>query len=207
MEIVTGSYASFTMTHIANPRNVEIAGKGAGVPSNSVGSGSNADGAEPTPNRESGSAQRAGSKGGSSSDELVLSPEEQAEVEDLKKRDAEVRAHEQAHLAAAGPYARGGARYEYEQGPDRRRYAVGGEVPMDISSIPGSPQSTIEKMQIIKRAALAPAKPSSQDYAAAAKADMKANRARRELLKQQDASRKKPADSAQAAGSLIDVVV
>ena len=31
-----------------------------------------------------------------------------------------------AHLSAAGAYAHGGASYEYELGPDGKRYAVGG---------------------------------------------------------------------------------
>jgi hypothetical protein len=38
-----------------------------------------------------------------------LNEEEQEEVERLKGRDREVRAHEHAHLAAAGSYARGGS--------------------------------------------------------------------------------------------------
>jgi hypothetical protein len=37
-----------------------------------------------------------------------LTAEEQDQVEELKQRDRTVRAHQQAHLAAAGQYARGG---------------------------------------------------------------------------------------------------
>ena len=55
-----------------------------------------------------------------------LTPSEKAEVAELERRDREVKAHEQAHKSAGGPYARGGARYEYETGPDGRQYAVGG---------------------------------------------------------------------------------
>ncbi len=98
-----------------------------------------------------------------------LTEEERRVVAELKKRDAEVRAHEAAHKAAAGAYG-GAISYTYQQGPDGRRYAVGGEVPIDISTIPGDPHATVRKMQQIRRAALAPAEPSSADRAVAAAA-------------------------------------
>ena len=43
-----------------------------------------------------------------------------------------------------------------------KRYAIGGEVQIDTSK-EKTPQETIRKMQIVIRAALAPAEPSSQD--------------------------------------------
>ncbi|MFA5019420.1 MAG: putative metalloprotease CJM1_0395 family protein, partial [Methylobacter sp.] len=49
-------------------------------------------------------------------------------VSELKQRDAEVKAHEAAHLAAAGGIATGGASFDYQQGPDGIQYAIGGEV-------------------------------------------------------------------------------
>lgn len=98
-----------------------------------------------------------------------LSEEEKARVADLKARDAEVRAHERAHQAAGGQYA-GAASYEMTRGPDGRQYAIGGEVPIDVS--PGrTPDETIAKMQQVKAAALAPAEPSGQDRRVAAMAD------------------------------------
>ncbi len=112
-----------------------------------------------------------------------LTPEETEQVEKLKKRDQEVRTHEQAHLAAAGPLARGGATYTYQRGPDANRYAVGGSVQIDTS--PGNtPEETIAKAQQIKRAALAPAQPSSTDRAVAAKAARMESEARAELAQQ-----------------------
>ena len=45
-----------------------------------------------------------------------LTEAEKREVERLKARDREVRAHEQAHKAAAGTFARSGVNLEYEQG-------------------------------------------------------------------------------------------
>ncbi|ROL56451.1 hypothetical protein D9V84_08460 [Bacteroidetes/Chlorobi group bacterium Naka2016] len=99
-----------------------------------------------------------------------LSPEEQKRVEELKRIDAKVRAHEMAHLAAGGGLVRGGANYTYEIGPDGKQYAVGGEVKIDMSVNPDDPEGAIQKMQQVRRAALAPADPSPQDRSVAQQA-------------------------------------
>ena len=90
-------------------------------------------------------------------DEVTLSSdtERAAEIRKLAARDREVRAHEQAHLAAAGRYAAGGASYQFTTGPDGRPYATGGEVPIDVSKVPGDPDATLVKAQAVRRAALA----------------------------------------------------
>ena len=109
-----------------------------------------------------------------------LSEEEMKEVEELKKRDLEVKRHEQAHFHAAGRYASPPV-YEYQTGPDGKRYAVGGKVPIDTSEIPGDPEATLQKARIVKRAALAPEEPSAQDQRVARKADKMAIEAQREI--------------------------
>jgi len=109
-----------------------------------------------------------------------ISDEEQRATNKLAARDREVRAHEQAHQAAGGQYA-GSASYTYQQGPDGKQYAVGGEVPIDAAPINGDPKATIEKMKQVKAAALAPAKPSGQDRKVAAMADAQAAKAQAEL--------------------------
>ena len=118
-----------------------------------------------------------------SSSPLELSPEDEQRVRDLKARDAEVRQHEQAHLAAAGDLASGGPTYTYETGPDGRRYAVGGEVQIQLRE-GGDPQETLENARRAKRAALAPAEPSAQDRRVAAKADALAQQAQRDIAQQ-----------------------
>jgi len=110
-----------------------------------------------------------------------LTPEQQAEVQEMKARDREVRAHEQAHMAAGGQYVTHGATYSYEQGPDGQRYATGGEVGIDTSAESGDPEATIRKMQTVRAAALAPAEPSGQDLKVAAEAAQAASKARSEL--------------------------
>jgi len=116
--------------------------------------------------------------------EAELSPEEKQVLDDLKTRDREVRAHEQAHLAAAGPYAKGPPSYEYQTGPDGKPYAVGGEVQIDTSKVSGNPQATLVKAQTIKRAANAPRDPSAQDGEVAAQAAQMEAEARQEIKEQ-----------------------
>lgn len=110
-----------------------------------------------------------------------LTPQELQLVEELKKTDQEVRQHEMAHVAAGGSLVTTGAQFTYRTGPDGKQYAVAGEVGIDTSAVPGDPQATIQKMQQVKRAALAPASPSSQDLKVASQASSKAAEAAGEL--------------------------
>lgn len=113
-----------------------------------------------------------------------LTEAEEKEVRELKKIDQEVKTHEQAHLAAAGDLARGGASYTYTTGPDGGRYATAGEVDIDISPVKGDPKETIRKMQKVRRAALAPVDPSPQDRSVAATAAREIAKAQAELNSQ-----------------------
>lgn len=110
------------------------------------------------------------------------SEEELAKIEDMKARDQEVRTHEQAHKSAGGQYAASPS-YTYETGPDGKRYITDGEVSIDIAE-ESDPQATIDKMQVVKRAALAPAEPSGADRRVYAEASNKEAAARQELAEQ-----------------------
>ncbi len=114
-----------------------------------------------------------------------LTPQQEKKVEELKQIDRHVRAHEEAHIAAGGPYVRGGPTYSYVVGPDGKRYAVAGEVQIDISPIPGDPDATIRKEETVRRAALAPSDPSPQDLAVAAKAQQLEMEAEMEKMMQE----------------------
>lgn len=118
-----------------------------------------------------------------------LNPEELQFLDALQKADAEVRAHEMAHISAGGQYVTSGAQLEYVKGPDGQNYAVAGEVSIDTSPIPGDPQATLAKMRQIQQAALAPASPSSQDRKVASRASAMAAQALSELMVQQVKSR------------------
>lgn len=109
-----------------------------------------------------------------------LDLQERQQVLRLAARDREVRAHEAAHAAVGGKYA-GSPSYTYTRGPDGKTYAVGGEVSISVSEVPGDPQATLEKAEVVRRAALAPAQPSAQDRQVAAKAGQMALEARAEL--------------------------
>jgi len=115
--------------------------------------------------------------------DMQLDSQELRQLSTLKQRDREVRTHEQAHLSAAGQYARGGASFTFQKGPDGHSYAVGGEVGIDVGK-ERTPEATIAKMQTIKRAALAPANPSQTDRRIAAQATVKEAEANKELLQQ-----------------------
>lgn len=131
---------------------------------------------------------------------LRLTPEQKKEVEELKKRDQEVRAHEQAHMAAGGDLA-SPASYTTAKGPDNKSYATGGEVRIDISPVDGNPKKTIEKAARIRSAALAPASPSGQDMQVAAQATQMEVQARLEIKSEESSksegknSSKKPSNT------------
>lgn len=110
-----------------------------------------------------------------------LSQEERQAVAELQQRDREVKNHEHAHKAAAGRFARSAPSYEFESGPDGNKYAVGGEVQIDTSPVADDPRASIQKFETVRRAALAPANPSSQDRQVAAVAQQEIAKARAEL--------------------------
>jgi len=132
---------------------------------------------------ETGSATRSdsGESAPKARDGRPLTEAETDQLRKLKERDAEVRRHEQAHVAAGGSYVLGGPSYSFQTGPDGQQYAIGGSVQIDLTPVPNDPLATIQKAQIVRRAALAPADPSSQDRAVAAAAVQMEADARQQL--------------------------
>ncbi len=112
-------------------------------------------------------------------------PEVLKVISQLEARDREVRIHEQAHAAVGGQYVTSGPSYSYQTGPDGKRYAVGGNVGIDVSPIPDDPEATIAKARQVIQAAMAPAEPSSQDYAVAQSAQAMMQQAQQEVSSQQ----------------------
>ena len=101
-------------------------------------------------------------------------------IQHLKEIDAKVKAHEQAHLSAAGGIAIGGAHYKYVTGPDGKKYAVAGDVNILVEK-GKTPKETIQKMQQVIAAALAPADPSMQDLKVAQQASEEISKAMQKL--------------------------
>ena len=120
---------------------------------------------KPSPTVEEGEEEKSGP--------LEVEPAEaqglREEVRRLKQREQEVIAHENAHRAVGGSLVRGGG-YDYEQGPDNRQYIAGGDVQIDVSSVPGDPEATMRKAEHIIATAMAPVEPSPQDLQVASQA-------------------------------------
>ena len=129
-----------------------------------------------------------------------LDQAERRQAAELQRTDREVRAHEGAHLAAAGGLARG-VSFEFVTGPDGRQYAVAGEVSLDTAPVSGDPEETIQKAQQIRAAATAPAQPSGQDRQVAAQAAQMEQAARQELTERQ---RREQAQALEGAGDFGD---
>lgn len=142
---------------------------------------------------------QANSDGKDDADGDGLNEAEEKQVQELKKRDREVRAHEQAHARAGGSYASAPS-YTFQQGPDGKRYAVGGEVQIDTST-ERTAEATIRKMRIVINAALAPAEPSSQDLKVAQHARSQMAEAQAEL-RQEKAEEFRGEDDEKAASVL-----
>lgn len=98
-----------------------------------------------------------------------LTPEQVRTVEALQRRDSAVRQEEQTHAARAGAFA-GAPIYQYEVGPDDKRYAVSGEVPVHVKNPSGDPEQLKRALAVLSQAATAPAAPSSQDISVAQRA-------------------------------------
>jgi len=140
-----------------------------------------------------------------------LTPEEQREVEKLKAQDQEIRIHEMAHVIAGGAYVTSGPSYTYKTGPDGKGYAVSGSVGIDTSPVAGDPEATIQKMQTVAAAALAPASPSGQDLKVAAQARQAEAKARAELSQsrteqQQEKATQSAGESAGESASVFSLV-
>ena len=115
------------------------------------------------------------------SDPHKLSQEQEEQVKELQARDAEVKQHEAAHQAAGGGLA-GAASYTYQQGPDGKMYAIGGEVPISMPAS-SSPEEALANARKVIASATAPGEPSGQDMAVASSAAMMQLKAEQQITK------------------------
>jgi hypothetical protein len=131
-----------------------------------------------------------------------LSAEQREVVRKMAARDREVLRHEQAHARVGGFHA-GSPSFSYQTGPDGRRYAIAGEVPIDTAPVRDDPQATIAKMEIVKAAALAPASPSMPDRRIAVQADTTRLAAIAELAASRSSALDAPEDDPGLTGQLF----
>jgi len=102
-------------------------------------------------------------------------------VAELTVNEKRVRSHEEAHARVGGRWVHGASSYDYLRGPDGHRYAVEGKSVIDNLPIRSDPMATIQKMQQVRRAALAPVDPSYTDFSVAREAASIERQARRVL--------------------------
>ena len=132
-------------------------------------------------NTANNSSENAGSAENDGKSDTEVFAEKQV-IRELESRDKEVRTHEMAHAAVGGAFT-GSPSYTFQIGPDGKKYAVEGEVSVDLTPVAGDPKETIAKMKKVQAAALAPAQPSAQDVRVAASASNIILEAQAELLK------------------------
>lgn len=167
-----------------SPRALLSAGNGAGQQElHASGTGAEefipygADGRRPSREYSTHSSSPAGqSQTASTLAEGENTPQVQQVISRLQATEIKVKAHEAAHKAAGGAIT-GPVSYSYSRGPDGKSYVTGGEVSISVSSAK-TPEETVRRMEQVIRAALAPADPSPQDRAVAAKAAALAQQAR-----------------------------
>lgn len=113
-----------------------------------------------------------------------LSSEDLKLIDELKTREQEVITHENLHKRVGGQYAQA-PQYSYTRGPDGKSYVTDGSVSISLSE-EKNPEDTIKKMDQVKKAALAPAKPSSADLNVASEATRIAAEARAKATKEKE---------------------
>lgn len=130
------------------------------------------------------SEQGSNSESNTESGNDELTQQEQREVSELKMTDSQVKAHEHAHKAAAAGLSTSGPNYEYETGPDGKKYAVAGDVNVSYKHS-DDPEVNLRNAQQLRASALAPADPSSQDRKVAMQAEREIAQARQEIMEEQ----------------------
>ncbi len=79
------------------------------------------------------------------------SPEEQKEIEKIRKNSRNVKRRELVYRAVVGNHVRGAVSFQYETGPDGMKYATAGHTAIDTRPIINNPEASIRKAQAIKR--------------------------------------------------------
>ena len=118
-----------------------------------------------------------------------LSSDEKRLLKELSDRDSEVKTHESAHQALGGGLT-GAASYTYQEGPDGKMYAIGGEVSISTPTS-SNPEEAIRNARTVAASALAAGDPSPQDFAVASSASIMEMKAKQQEAKEiQNASDK-----------------
>ena len=101
--------------------------------------------------------------------EYLEHPEVKKEISQLQQTEQEVIQHENAHKSV-GAGVTGAVTYTHTTGPDDQRYINGGEVAIQMPATTGETDETLQLLEKVRQAALAPTEPSPQDLRVAASA-------------------------------------
>jgi|GEM_PF-4441125 len=120
-----------------------------------------------------------------SADRAAVSSEDLGELRDLQRSDRQVRVQENLQRQMAAGFVRGAPVYEYEEGPDGRRYAVAADTEFELPDArAGDPREAARDAANARRAALASAISSPAEQAFAARAASAEARARAEITRE-----------------------
>ncbi len=168
-------------SNLAETSSAQNADAATGSANATIGDGAQTGDGEQSSAEDSGSKQNDSKATGSDKAAEVQQQQLlQQQISELASRDREVRAHESAHAAVGGQFT-GAPQFSFQKGPDGVLYAIGGEVSISTSEVPGDPEATLAKLETVIRAALAPAEPSGQDIRVASSAAASAAQIRSEL--------------------------
>ena len=92
--------------------------------------------------------------------------EEKRSIQELKKRDSDVRSHEARHMKNHDVIPIGGPQYTYTIGPDGKPYATGGKVAI-TTGVTSNPDVALRKARAMRDSALSSGDASPQDLGAA----------------------------------------
>jgi len=109
-----------------------------------------------------------------------LTTREELLLAELTRENREVRTHELAHFYTGRPYT-AEPEYWFVVGPLGKRFAVAGHVRFDLTPITGDVNATLTKYEALRRAARAPATPSSYDLKVATELDRAIAKLRSEM--------------------------
>lgn len=121
----------------------------------------------------------------SAAESSVVTTDDLRELRDLQRSDRQVRVQENLQRQLAAEFVRGAPVYEFEEGPDGRRYAVGADSDFQLPNQASSdPRQAARDAASARQAALASAVSSPAEQAFAARAASAEARARAEITRE-----------------------
>jgi hypothetical protein len=123
----------------------------------------------------------------------ILKASDSRKIDDLKRQERDIHAHEEAHYRSSGGKAFT-PQYVYEVGPDGNKYAVKGTTKIILEEGKTS-EETIKNARTARTAAMAPANPSDQDRKVILETVRMEQKARKKILESKKRQTKESSDN------------